>query len=135
MQYRKPSHTDQYLHNSYHYQTSCNGSAVSSLLIRAYSIVTNKDDLHKENARIRQVSKENGYQKSIISKIFKRITNNHSLPQSQQLTLAPDVQEEEIRMSLNLLYVKLPVKNYGLYSDLIALKRLCVNFFFNLKIK
>ena len=28
--------------------------------------------------------KENGYQESIISKIFKRITNNHSLPQLQQ---------------------------------------------------
>ena len=46
--------------------------------------------------------KENGYQESIISKIFERITNNHSLPQSQQLTQVPDIQEEEIRMSMNL---------------------------------
>ena len=46
--------------------------------------------------------KENGYQESIISKIFKRITNNHSLPQSQQLMPATDIQEEEIRMSINL---------------------------------
>ena len=29
--------------------------------------------------------KENGYQESITSKVFKRFTNNHSLPQSQQL--------------------------------------------------
>ena len=43
--------------------------------------ITNKDDLHKENARIKQVLKENGYQESIISKILKRITNNYSLPQ------------------------------------------------------
>ena len=50
--------------------------------------------------------KENGYQESIISKIFKRITNNHSLPQSQQLMQATDIQEEEIRMSINLLYVE-----------------------------
>ena len=28
--------------------------------------------------------KENGYQESVISKIFRRITNDHSLPQSQQ---------------------------------------------------
>ena len=62
-----------------------------------YSIITNKD----ENTRIKQVLKENGYQESIISKIFERITNNHSLPQSQQLTQAPDIQEEE-RMSMNL---------------------------------
>ena len=78
--YRKPTHTDQYLHYSSHHQTSCKKSIVSSLFNRAYSIITNKDDLHKENTRIKQVLKENGYQESIISKIFKRITNNHSLP-------------------------------------------------------
>ena len=80
--YRKPTHTDQYIYCSSHHQTSCKESVVSSLLNRAYSILTNKDDLHKENARIKQVLKENGYQKSIISKIFRRITNNHSLPES-----------------------------------------------------
>ena len=50
--------------------------------------------------------KENGYQESIISKIFKRITNSHSLPQSQQQTQATDTQEGEIRMNINLLYVE-----------------------------
>ena len=69
---------------------------------RAYSIITSKDDLDKENTRIKQVLKENGYQESIISKIFKRITNNHSLPQSNQLMQVTDIQEEEIRMSINL---------------------------------
>ena len=102
LKYKKPTHTDQYLHCSSHHQTSCKESVVSSLFNRAYSIITNKDDLHKENARIKQVLKENGYQESIISKIFKRITNNHSLPQSQQLTQVTDIQEEEIRMSIKL---------------------------------
>ena len=32
--------------------------------------------------------KKNEYQESIIRKIFKRITNNHSLSQSQQQTKA-----------------------------------------------
>ena len=105
MVYRKPIHTDKYLHYSSHHQTCCKESVFSSLFNRAYSIITN-DDLHKENARIKQVLKENGYQESIISKIFRRITNNHSLPQSQQLTQATDIQEEEIRMSINLLYVE-----------------------------
>ena len=50
--------------------------------------------------------KENGYRESIINKIFRRITNNHSLSQSQQLTQATDIQEEEIRMSINLPYVE-----------------------------
>ena len=50
--------------------------------------------------------KENGYQESIISKIFKRITINHSLSQSQKQTQATNIQEEEIRMSINLPYVE-----------------------------
>ena len=78
--YRKPTHTDQYLHFNSHHQTGCKESVVSSLFNKAYSIITNKDDLHKENARIKQVLKENGYRYSIINKIFRRITNNHSLP-------------------------------------------------------
>ena len=104
--YRKPKHTDQYPHYSSQHQTNCKESVVSSLFNRAYSIIINKDDLHKENARIKQVLKENGYQESIISKIFKRITNSHSLPQLQQLTQATDIREEEIRMSINLPYVE-----------------------------
>ena len=68
--YRKPTHTDQYLHCSSHHQASCKESVVSSLFNRVYSVITSKDDLHKENARIKQVLKENGYQESIISKIF-----------------------------------------------------------------
>ena len=57
-----------------------------------YTNIANKDDLHKENARIKQVLKENGYQESIISKIFKRITNNHSLPHSQKIKQATYIQ-------------------------------------------
>ena len=100
--YRKPTHANQYLHYSSHYQTSCKESVVSSLFNRVYSIITNEDDLDKENARIKQVLKENEYQENIISKIFKRVTNNHSLPQSNQLMQATDIQQEEIRMSINL---------------------------------
>ena len=92
-----------------HTTKSCKEN-VSSLFNTAYSIITNKDDLRKENAEIKNVLKENGYQESIISKIFKRITtNNHSLPQAQRLTLATDIQEERIRqykLSINLTYVE-----------------------------
>ena len=68
--YGKPTHTDQYLHYNSHHQTSFKESNVSSLFNRAYSIITNKDELNKENARIKQVLKENGCRESIISKIF-----------------------------------------------------------------
>ena len=53
--YRKPTHTDQYLHYSSHHQTSCKESVLPSLFNRAYCIITNKNDLHKENARIKKV--------------------------------------------------------------------------------
>ena len=52
----------------------------------------------------KQVLKKNEYQESIISKIFKRFTTN--LSQSQQQTQATNLQEEEIRKSINLLYVE-----------------------------
>ena len=50
--------------------------------------------------------KENRYQETIISKIFKRITKSHSFSQLQQHTQATDIQEEEIKMRINLPYVE-----------------------------
>ena len=50
--------------------------------------------------------KDSRYQKSIIREIFKRIPKKNSLSQSQEETQATDVQEEEISMSISLLYVK-----------------------------
>ena len=50
--------------------------------------------------------KQNGYQEIIISKIFQRNTKNHSLSQSNQLTQATDIGEEDIKTSINLPYVE-----------------------------
>ena len=44
--YRKPMQTDEYLHCSSHYQTSCKDNVVSSFR-GAYSLIINKDDLSK----------------------------------------------------------------------------------------
>ena len=57
--YRKPTYTDQYLQYSSHHETSWKKSVASSLSNIAYSIIPN-DYLYKENARIKQVLKENG---------------------------------------------------------------------------
>ena len=46
--YRRPTHTDQYLHCNSHQQTSCKEKAVSSLFNTVYSIITNKDDFTKK---------------------------------------------------------------------------------------
>ena len=68
---------------------------------------------------MKQVLKENGYQESIVNKLYKRINNNHSFSQSQQLTQATDIQEEEIRMSINLLHVEGTSEKQLRFSDLI----------------
>ena len=60
----KPTHTDQHLHYSSHHKTSCKENGASSLFNSAYYIITNKDDLTKENARIKQVLKDIEYQES-----------------------------------------------------------------------
>ena len=43
--YRIPTHTEQYLHYSFPHQTNCKENAIFILLNRAYSIITNKNDL------------------------------------------------------------------------------------------
>ena len=53
--------------------------------------------------------KENGYQENI--------SNSHHLHQSQQQSQATDIQEEEIRISINLLCV-VGASDYGIYSYL-----------------
>ena len=49
--YRMHTYTDQYLHCSSHHQTSCKESVVSSLFNRAYSMITNIDDLQKKTKK------------------------------------------------------------------------------------
>ena len=68
LKYRKPTYTDRYLHYSSHHQPSCKESVVSSLFNRAYSIITNKDDSHKENARINQVFRRMDIKKAMLIK-------------------------------------------------------------------
>ena len=104
-----PTHTEQYLNYSSHHQKCYKESVVSSFFNRAYSIITNEDDLTKENSRIEQGLKENEYQESIISKIL-GIANNHSLSQSKQ-TQATDIQEEKIKISIIYRTLKVLVKN------------------------
>ena len=68
-------------------------------------VIINKNDLTKENARIKQLFKENWYQEKILSKIYKIITNNCSLFQLQQQAQAIDIQEEVVIISVNLSHV------------------------------
>ena len=69
----KHQHTEQYLQDSSCHQKRCKESVVSSLFNKTYSIIINKDDSAKENSRIKQVLKKNGYQGSIISKNLREL--------------------------------------------------------------
>ena len=51
---KSPIHSDQYLPHISHLQTSSKETVVPSLFNRAYSIITNKVNITKENARIKQ---------------------------------------------------------------------------------
>ena len=87
--YKKPSHTD--LHYNSHHQRSSKESVASSLLKRAYSIITNKDNTPKGNARIKQVLKENENQQSIIRNILRelpaiRTSLNHNSRRKLQIS-------------------------------------------------
>ena len=51
-------HTDQYLHNSSHHETSCKERVVSFFFNRASSVITKKNDLTKEKTGIKHVLKK-----------------------------------------------------------------------------
>ena len=44
--------------------------------------------------------------KALLVKSLREFTNNHSLPQSQKLMQVTNIQEEGIRMSINLPYIE-----------------------------
>ena len=56
--------------------------------------------------------------KPLLIKTFQWITDNHSLSLLQQQTQSIDIQEEDIRMSVNLPLVEGTSENYCVYSDL-----------------
>ena len=64
--YKKLTHADQYLPYSSHYQTSCMEDIVPSWFNRAYCIITNKEDLAKENAGKSKWEEKRGIKKILL---------------------------------------------------------------------
>ena len=95
--YRNPAHTSQYLLCSSHHQASCKES-----VNRKFFVITNQNDLAKENTRTKQLLKENWYQERIICQIFKRINKNHSFSQSQQQKSQKYPRREKRSNSMNI---------------------------------
>ena len=63
-----------YLPYSSHHQKNCKESVVSSWFNGAYSIITNKDDLTKENTRINQGLKKDRYQEKNVKSLRELLT-------------------------------------------------------------
>ena len=63
--YRKPTHTDRYLHAESHYHPAQKQSAVHSLVHKAFSI-SDKEYLQTELNHLKQTLQRNGYNKKEV---------------------------------------------------------------------
>ena len=68
--YRKPTHTDQYLHYESYQPESHKAAVVKTLAHRASNICSNDSDLTIELEHITQSLIKNGYPKHFIKKTF-----------------------------------------------------------------
>lgn len=75
--YRKPTHTDRYLHASSHHHPAQKNSVVSSLVYRALTI-SQDDNLEHELSHLTQALISNGYSKSNINRVINRLKNKIS---------------------------------------------------------
>ena len=98
--YRKPTHTDQYLNFRSHHQPSSKNSVISALFTRAERIISNTDDLEKENQRIFNVLKANNYSNKDINHVKRK------LERKKQQPMESDREEEELNGYINLPYVR-----------------------------
>ena len=64
--YRKPTHTDQYLHFESHHPTHVKRGVVRCLHDRAREIISTQDNLQKEVDHLARVLKQNGYPANFI---------------------------------------------------------------------
>ena len=98
--YRKLTHTDQYLNFRSHHQPSSKNSAICALFTRAERIISNTNDLKKENDRIFNVLNANNYSNKDINRVKKKLEHK-----KQQATEA-DTEEEELNGYINLPYIR-----------------------------
>ena len=75
---------------------------ITTPITLTYSIITNEYDLNKENARIKQVLRRMDVRKALLVKHLREpLTITACLSHKTQTT---DIQEKEIRISINSLY-------------------------------
>ena len=95
--FRKPTHTDRYLHFSSHHPASAKRAAVRSLFDRARNVTLRKENLREEEAHLTTTFKRNGYPLSFIRAISSS-TQEAPTPPEEESDEEPDdegSQEEE----------------------------------------
>ena len=85
--YRKPTHTDKYLHFESHHPTHVKRGVVRCLHDRAREIISTQDNLQKEVDHLARVLKQNGYPAKFI--------RNASAPTTQETADASSCDEEQ----------------------------------------
>jgi len=99
--YRKPTHTDQYLNFNSNHQTSTKDAVISALFRRARDIVSDVNDLKKENDRIVKVLSENDYDKKSIFKVKRKIQS----ARTNNITVSDNAADTEPTKFLSLPYI------------------------------
>jgi len=98
--YRKPTHTDRYLHAESHHHPAQKQSAINSLIHRAFAI-SDKEHLQTELNHLKQALQKNGHNKKEIYKVISKHTNK-----ATNLNEQPSQNETSKRTFSVLPYVK-----------------------------
>ena len=81
--YRKPTHTDQYLHFTSHHPLSQRCGVIRTLMDRADNICTREADRIAEKAHVKQALESCGYPSKVIADVEKKAAQSRSLPKPQ----------------------------------------------------
>ena len=81
--FRKPTHTDRYLHFSSHHPASAKRAAVRSLFDRARNVTLRKENLREEEDHLTTTFKQNGYPLPFIRAISSSIQEPPTPPEEE----------------------------------------------------
>ncbi|XP_012148609.2 uncharacterized protein LOC105663559 [Megachile rotundata] len=84
--YRKPTHTNRYLHATSHHHPSQKNSVITSLIHRATYISEKKENLANGLEHIRSTLQQNGYSRHRINRTIDRLTNQTTKPTHKHMT-------------------------------------------------
>ncbi|XP_011878376.1 PREDICTED: uncharacterized protein LOC105567795 [Vollenhovia emeryi] len=117
--YRKPTHTDRYLHANSHHHPAQKNSVISSLAHRALSN-SEPTALDGELNHLHRTLTMNGYSSRNINRTIKKLTNKES---GQNNTTTPETEKEKIKAVI-LPYVRGTVLHTGLATSMVGVSHL-----------